>query len=219
MLWARIRPARRLVLARPIRQHHGRRLAEGVLRQLDVQGQLRGRHRVHRDPPVDTKGLQLTKPGDHAMVAYVQMGMSGWVWTSPGVRVVRPAAWRIRSGSPSTCCSGRAGLRLGRGRHHRAVESRGDVLRRASRHRRRGDLRPAGYRARRCRQRDAVQVPRHAPGGEAPPGLAPGSADELPRLLHVLVRQAQDRRARELLRGRGVHIGNIVFNSASSWRR
>ena len=38
----------------------------------------------------DTKGLQLTKPGDHAMVAYVQMGMSGWVWTSPGVRVFGP---------------------------------------------------------------------------------------------------------------------------------
>ncbi|MBZ5596020.1 MAG: hypothetical protein LAP39_27575 [Acidobacteriia bacterium] len=38
----------------------------------------------------DTKGLQLTKPGDHAMVAYVQMGMSGWVWTSPGARVFGP---------------------------------------------------------------------------------------------------------------------------------
>jgi hypothetical protein len=38
----------------------------------------------------DTKGLQLTKPGDHAMVAYVQAGMSGWVWTSPGVRVYGP---------------------------------------------------------------------------------------------------------------------------------
>jgi hypothetical protein len=38
----------------------------------------------------DTKGLQLTKPGDHAIVAYVQMGMSGWVWTSPGVRVFGP---------------------------------------------------------------------------------------------------------------------------------
>jgi hypothetical protein len=30
------------------------------------------------------------RPGDHAMVAYVQMGMSGWVWTSPGVRVFGP---------------------------------------------------------------------------------------------------------------------------------
>ncbi len=39
----------------------------------------------------DAKGLQLTKPGDHAMVAYVQMGMRGWVWTSPGVRVFGPA--------------------------------------------------------------------------------------------------------------------------------
>jgi hypothetical protein len=35
----------------------------------------------------DAKGLQLSKPGDHAMVANVQSGMSGWVWTSPGVRV------------------------------------------------------------------------------------------------------------------------------------
>ena len=39
----------------------------------------------------DAKGLQLSKPGDHAMVANVQMGMSGWVWTSLGVRVLRPA--------------------------------------------------------------------------------------------------------------------------------
>jgi hypothetical protein len=39
---------------------------------------------------VTPKGLQLTKPGDHAMVAYVQMGMSRWVWTSPGVRVFGP---------------------------------------------------------------------------------------------------------------------------------
>ena len=38
----------------------------------------------------DTKGLQLTKPGDHAMVAYVQQGMSGWAWTSPGARVFGP---------------------------------------------------------------------------------------------------------------------------------
>jgi hypothetical protein len=39
----------------------------------------------------DAKGLQLTKPGDHAMVAYVQMGMSGWVWTSLGARSYGPA--------------------------------------------------------------------------------------------------------------------------------
>jgi hypothetical protein len=38
----------------------------------------------------DAKGLQLSKPGDHAMVANVQSGMSGWVWTSPGVRVYGP---------------------------------------------------------------------------------------------------------------------------------
>jgi len=39
----------------------------------------------------DAKGLQLSKPGDHAMVANVQSGMSGWVWTSPGVRVYGPS--------------------------------------------------------------------------------------------------------------------------------
>ncbi|MCC6394786.1 MAG: hypothetical protein IT167_29605, partial [Bryobacterales bacterium] len=38
----------------------------------------------------DAKGLQLSKPGDHAMVANAQAGMSGWVWTSPGVRVYGP---------------------------------------------------------------------------------------------------------------------------------
>lgn len=38
----------------------------------------------------DAKGLQLSKPGDHAMIANVQAGMSGWVWTSPGVRVYGP---------------------------------------------------------------------------------------------------------------------------------
>ena len=39
----------------------------------------------------DAKGLQLSKPGDHAMIATVAQGMSGWVWTSPGVRVYGPA--------------------------------------------------------------------------------------------------------------------------------
>ncbi len=38
----------------------------------------------------DSKGLQLSKPGDHAMIATVQQGLSGWVWTSPGVRVYGP---------------------------------------------------------------------------------------------------------------------------------
>ena len=38
----------------------------------------------------DAKGLQLSKPGDHAMVANVQAGMSGWVWTSLGTRVFGP---------------------------------------------------------------------------------------------------------------------------------
>jgi hypothetical protein len=39
----------------------------------------------------DSKGLQLSKPGDHAMIATVQQGMRGWVWTSLGVRTYGPA--------------------------------------------------------------------------------------------------------------------------------
>jgi hypothetical protein len=39
----------------------------------------------------DSKGLQLSKPGDHAMIATVQQGLRGWVWTSPGVRTYGPA--------------------------------------------------------------------------------------------------------------------------------
>jgi hypothetical protein len=39
----------------------------------------------------DSKGLQLSKPGDHAMIATVAQGMRGWVWTSPGVRAYGPA--------------------------------------------------------------------------------------------------------------------------------
>jgi hypothetical protein len=39
----------------------------------------------------DAKGLQLSRPGDHAMIATVQQGLHGWVWTSPGVRVYGPA--------------------------------------------------------------------------------------------------------------------------------
>ena len=39
----------------------------------------------------DAKGLQLSKPGDHAMIATVSMGMRGWVWTSLGVRAYGPA--------------------------------------------------------------------------------------------------------------------------------
>ena len=38
----------------------------------------------------DAKGLQLSNPGDHAMIATVSQGMRGWVWTSPGVRVYGP---------------------------------------------------------------------------------------------------------------------------------
>jgi len=39
----------------------------------------------------DAKGLQLSKPGDHAMIATIQQGMRGWAWTSPGVRAYGPA--------------------------------------------------------------------------------------------------------------------------------
>jgi hypothetical protein len=39
----------------------------------------------------DAKGLQLSRPGDHAMIATVRQGLRGWVWTSPGVRVYGPA--------------------------------------------------------------------------------------------------------------------------------
>jgi hypothetical protein len=39
----------------------------------------------------DAKGLQLSKPGDHAMIATVSMGMRGWVWTGLGVRAYGPA--------------------------------------------------------------------------------------------------------------------------------
>ena len=35
----------------------------------------------------DAQGLQLSSPGDHGMIATVTQGLSGWVWTSPGVRV------------------------------------------------------------------------------------------------------------------------------------
>ncbi|MEI9974846.1 MAG: hypothetical protein WDO73_24020 [Ignavibacteriota bacterium] len=87
----------------------------------------------------DTKGLQLTKPGDHAMVAYVQMGMSGWVWTSPGVRVFGPPlvnpVWIVIN-----MLLRARGLRLGAKRQHGTIESRGDVLRCTSRPRCGGDL-------------------------------------------------------------------------------
>ncbi len=38
----------------------------------------------------DAKGLQLSRPGEHQMEAVVSLGMNGWVWTSPGVRVWGP---------------------------------------------------------------------------------------------------------------------------------
>mgnify|MGYP005840857057 FL=1 len=38
----------------------------------------------------DAKGLQLSRLGEHAMEAVVAHGLSGWVWTSPGVRVFGP---------------------------------------------------------------------------------------------------------------------------------
>ncbi len=34
----------------------------------------------------DSKGLQLTRLGEHTMQAIVSQGLSGWVWTAPGVR-------------------------------------------------------------------------------------------------------------------------------------
>jgi hypothetical protein len=34
----------------------------------------------------DSKGLQLSKPGDHAMIANVNAGMGGWTWSAPGAR-------------------------------------------------------------------------------------------------------------------------------------
>ena len=175
------------------------------LRQLDVQGQLRGRHGVRRDPAQsDAKGLQLSKPGDHAMIATVSDGHE-----RVGVDLARRARVRAAAHQPGLDRHQHAapGARppAGRGRHHAATRPRRDALRRAGRHRRRRDLQRAGHEAGRRRQRDAVQVPRRAAGGEAPARLAPGSADELPGLLHVRVRQAQDRRPRELLRRRGVH--------------
>ncbi len=38
----------------------------------------------------DAKGLQLSRLSEHAMEAVVAQGLSGWVWTSPGVRVYGP---------------------------------------------------------------------------------------------------------------------------------
>jgi len=37
----------------------------------------------------DSKGLQLTRLGEHTIQAIVNQGMSGWVWTAPGVRSQR----------------------------------------------------------------------------------------------------------------------------------
>lgn len=39
----------------------------------------------------DAKGLQLSKPGDHAMVAYVNQGMRGWTWNAMHTRFYGPA--------------------------------------------------------------------------------------------------------------------------------
>ncbi|MEB2363719.1 MAG: hypothetical protein OZ929_20450 [Bryobacterales bacterium] len=38
----------------------------------------------------DAKGLQLSRLSEHAMEAVIAQGLSGWVWTSPGVRVFGP---------------------------------------------------------------------------------------------------------------------------------
>ncbi len=35
----------------------------------------------------DAKGIQLSRLGEHSMQAIVSQGMSGWVWTAPGVRL------------------------------------------------------------------------------------------------------------------------------------
>ena len=154
----------------------------------------------------DAKGLQLSSPGDHAMIATVAQGLSGWVWTSPGVRVYGPCMVNPVWIAVNMVFRAR-GLRLGRGRDDRTVERRRSIVRRAGGDRRRRDLQRLRYQDGRRRHGDAVRVPRHAPGGEASAGLAPGSADELPRLLHVLVREAPDRYPREQQRGRGVHGG------------
>jgi hypothetical protein len=37
-------------------------------------------------PRADAKGIQLSRPGEHAMEVTVAQGLSGWVWTAPGVR-------------------------------------------------------------------------------------------------------------------------------------
>ncbi len=66
----------------------------------------------------DAKGLQLSKPGDHAMIANVQMGMSGWVWTSLGVRIYGPALTNPVWIAVNMLLRAR-GLRLGGGRDDR----------------------------------------------------------------------------------------------------
>ncbi len=39
----------------------------------------------------DSKGLQLSKPGDHAMIATVAQGLRGWTWDDPDTPVYGPA--------------------------------------------------------------------------------------------------------------------------------
>ena len=188
-----------------IRQQHWRGLAQSRLRNLGVQGQLRGRDRVPRDPAQSTpRACNSPKPGDHAMIAYVQQGMSGWVWTSLGVRTYGPALTNPVWIAVNMLLRAR-GLRLGGA----ATTAQLDLAETFF------DVQAALDAAAICndqvtdagrlRQRDAVQVPRRAAGREAAPRLAPGSADELPGLLHVRIRQAQDRHPRELLDGGGLH--------------
>lgn len=37
----------------------------------------------------DAKGLQLTRPGDHELIAWVATGLQGWIWTAAGFRTLQ----------------------------------------------------------------------------------------------------------------------------------
>ena len=55
----------------------------------------------------DAKGLQLSQPGDHAMVASVRNGKSGWIWTPQLARVyglpLTNPAWIAINCAPRLC--------------------------------------------------------------------------------------------------------------------
>src|SRR5581483_3531532 len=83
----RSRGRRRLVLARSIGQcHHGdwRKVFSGNSTYKDNFAAGTAFLVIRRS---DAKGLQLSQPGDHAMVASVRNGMSGWIWTPQLARV------------------------------------------------------------------------------------------------------------------------------------